>query len=385
MVKINYTYQTLILLLLWVSGMFKPFVIAYVADFDIVLFALIIACLDIAFQLGTKFKKPAAEYVLAASVLLGFYFYLIFSNTYSVSSSYALVKTANFVPNLVFFCYALTLKKIDLKLFIWAYCLVLIPLAVFFIYMKSIVWQVDSSATRIFKDLRNYYLSIGLHLGMLSFLVYYYLKRIWLIAALLFLLVASSARAALFLTVLTFMIFEFQKVITFKVKKKILVLAVSTLVFLFAIGALFWDKLSDLLSNSLGRLAVLFSGSDKSSQGRLDAMAFALESSVDSLGTFFFGHGIGSFGMRYLGIDDRAYPHNLFIELLFELGCIGLVMILFVMILTFLRALKGAKLFLVLFFFCFMNAMKSSGLTDLWILFSIMGLTLNQKRIPLLK
>lgn len=385
MVKINYSYQTVLLLLLWISGMVKPFLIAYLGDFDIVLFALALACIDIALQLSTKFKRPAPEYVFAFLVLLGFYVYLILSNIYSASSSYALIKTANFVPNMVFFCYGLTLKKIDIKRFIKLYCLVLIPLSVFFIYMKSIVWQVDSEATRVFKDLRNYYLSIGLHLGILSFLVYYYLKRIWLIAILLFLLVASSARAALFITVFTFIIFEFQTVITFRIKKKVLLIASGTLVSLCVVVLIFWNKLSGLLSNSLGRLAVLFSGSDKSSQGRLDAMSYALEGSIDTVGTFFFGHGIGSFGILYLGVDDRAYPHNLFIELLFELGIIGLALIVFLLVFTFLRAIRGEKIFLVLLFFCFLNAMKSSNLTDLWILFSIMGLSLNQKRILLLK
>lgn len=365
--------------------MIKPFFIAYIADFDIVLFALAIASLDVVFQMVTKFKKPSQEYVFVFLTILGLYCYLTFSNLYSASSSYALVKTANFVPNIVFFTYASTLKKLDLKLFIKSYCLVLIPLALFFIYMKSIVWQVDSEATRVFKDLRNYYLSIGLHLGILLFLVYYYLKRIWLLVLLFFLLLASSARAALFITMFTFLIFEFTTVITFKIKKKVLLIASGTLVALSAIAVIFWSKLEGLLMNSLGRFAVLFSGSDKSSQGRLEAMSYALESSVESVSAFLFGHGIGSFGVLYLGIDGRAYPHNLFIELLFELGIIGLLLVVFLLIFTFLRALKGKKIFIVLFVFCFLNAMKSSNLTDLWVLFSILGLALNQKKILLLK
>lgn len=351
--KINYNYQSLILLLLWLSGMLKPFLEVYLVDFDIVLFALAVATLDVVFQVATKFKKPSKEYFFVFLTLLGFYLYLAFSNTYSTSSSYAFVKTVNFIPNLVFFTYAMTLRKLNFKLFIKMYCVVLVPLAIFFIYMKSIVWQVDSEATRVFKDLRNYYLSIGLHLGILSFLVFYFVKRIWLIALLLFLLVGSSARAALFITVLTFMVFEFKTLITFKVKKKMLVVAFSTLSALLLLAVLIWDKLEGLLSNSLGRLAVLFSGSDKSSQGRLDAMAYALGNSIDSFGNFLFGHGIGSFGVLYLGIDGRAYPHNLFIELLFELGLVGLAIVVFLVIFSFLSALRGKKIFVVLFFIAF--------------------------------
>ncbi len=38
----------------------------------------------------------------------------------------------------------------------------------------------------------------------------------------------------------------------------------------------------------------------------------------------FIGNGIGSFGPIILGLDEVHYPHNIFIELIFELGIFGL-------------------------------------------------------------
>lgn len=38
----------------------------------------------------------------------------------------------------------------------------------------------------------------------------------------------------------------------------------------------------------------------------------------------FFGHGIGSWGVKVLNLDLRAYPHNIFLEIIVEMGLIGL-------------------------------------------------------------
>ncbi len=384
MVKINYTYQTYILFLLWVSGMVKPFFTAYIANIDIVLLALFLACMDILFQIVTKLRIPTKEYLYAFLMIICLYAYILLSLVYSPSDSYSKEKAINFIPNVVFFVYAFALKKINIRLLIKCYCFVLIPLAFYFIYMKSIVWQVDNDATRIFKDLRNYYLSIGFQLGLLLFLCYYSFRKIWLLAVLFFLLLASSARGALITTVLTFLIFEFKIVRHIKLKKRMLRMGMITMAFGVIVSFLFRAKLMLLLQNSLVRFSVLFSGQGKSSLERINAMSFALKNSFDSLFHFLFGHGIGSFGVLYLGVDGRAYPHNLFLEILFELGVTALIVVIVLFMSTFLSALKGNKMLLALLFFCFLNAMKSSNLTDLWILFSILGLILNQKKYFLL-
>jgi O-antigen ligase len=47
------------------------------------------------------------------------------------------------------------------------------------------------------------------------------------------------------------------------------------------------------------------------------------------------GGGLGSFSMQYQGVDERLYPHNIFLEILSEMGILGLIpflMILFMII-----------------------------------------------------
>ncbi len=263
-----YNYQTYILILLWVSGMVKPFINTYLGNFDIVLFALFVACVDIVFQIATKIKVPSKEYLLAFLVILCLYIYIAISLTFTKSGFYGYEKTINLAPNLVFFLYSSSLKKINMSLFVKAYCILLIPLAFFFIYMKSIVWQVDNESTRIFKDLRNYYLSIGLQLGLLLILCYYRYRKVWLIALVFFLLIASSARAALLFIILTFIIFELIRILRVRVKKNFIYIGSVSLLFVVGLVIGFKNKLMPLLATSFTRFYVLFKGGGKSSTER---------------------------------------------------------------------------------------------------------------------
>lgn len=247
--------------------------------------------------------------------------------------------------------------------------------------MKSIVWIVDSEATQIFKELRNYYLGVGLHLGILFILCYYKFRQVWLLALIAFLLVASSARAALLFLVLTFLTFEFVRLPKIRFKKKLLYIGLISFLFSSILVFSLRSKILPLLQTSIVRFRVLFKGGGKSTTERLDAMSFAITEAFSDFTTFAFGNGIGSFGLLYMGNDGRAYPHNIFLEILFEVGLIGLILLLSIFLVVFYSGIKGNKLLFVLFFYCFINAMKSSSFTDLWVLFSIMGLILNQRRI----
>ena len=53
-----------------------------------------------------------------------------------------------------------------------------------------------------------------------------------------------------------------------------------------------------------------------------------------------FGHGIGSFGYLLNGTDSRGYPHNIFLEILYEFGFIGFVFSLALTAMTISRNLR---------------------------------------------
>ena len=69
---------------------------------------------------------------------------------------------------------------------------------------------------------------------------------------------------------------------------------------------------------------------------RLDFYRFA----VDGLLVSPFGHGVASFGLDYFGVDERNYPHNIFLEVGYEFGLFSL---------------------LAFFLFCLRSVFPSSG------------------------
>lgn len=56
-----------------------------------------------------------------------------------------------------------------------------------------------------------------------------------------------------------------------------------------------------------------------------------------------FGHGIGSTPILWNGIDSRAYPHNIFIEALSELGIVGATLYLILIFYPFIQCIRANK------------------------------------------
>lgn len=104
---------------------------------------------------------------------------------------------------------------------------------------------------------------------------------------------------------------------------------------------------------------------------REDQFYFAYISFIN--GTFpqqLFGHGIGNFGIAYLGVDERYYPHNIFLEILYENGLISLSIFLYI-ILYMIKALfkvtanDGYLLYLIVCYYYFLfNAFVSGDIYE---------------------
>jgi O-antigen ligase len=122
---------------------------------------------------------------------------------------------------------------------------------------------------------------------------------------------------------------------------------------------------------------------NKSISDRVQFIDFSIESILSSPNTFLLGKGIGSFGLLYYGLDGRAYPHNIILEIMFELGFIGLV---FVFIIIFIvNKMKNQKsmekyISVYVLLFLFLNIMKSSSYIDIRVLLVIWGIYIIQDR-----
>lgn len=147
---------------------------------------------------------------------------------------------------------------------------------------------------------------------------------------------------------------------------------------LFLVGLIGMGR-SGILLRTLDRLEVLFSsGGGRSVQERIwfyqQAWSQWLQAPV-------FGHGLGSWPVLQGWPDFRAYPHNIILELLVELGLVGLLLF-GLMVYLACRRLDVARLRrnpllslgVILTVAVFLNALVSGDLADNKILFGMIGL-----------
>lgn len=368
----KYNYQSLLYLLLLLSGFLKGltlFNFGYKIEF--VKIAVILAVFDIVIQLIRRRIHFSYSFAYLLGIIILFYVWIIFTSIYSPSEVYKYDKIFSFLPNIIFFIYPMFIKLINFNLLIKWYTIILLPLAVLLIYLKSITWTGDIESPELFIGNLFDYLSLGLHLGILFLLLNHFNKNKWIQITVFALLIASSARAPLLITVFLTLIINYKFILKFKFIKTIF--NIKLIGFVVVLYLFFSTQILPFFSNSHSRLISLFSSSDSSTSSRIDMFEYSFNQPFESLTTFFMGNGIGSFGIIYMGIDQRAYPHNIILETFFELGFIGLFLG-FLIILLILNNFNIKKnIFSLLLLFVFLNAMKSSNLTDLWILFSFIG------------
>ena len=100
----------------------------------------------------------------------------------------------------------------------------------------------------------------------------------------------------------------------------------------------------------------------------------------------FFGYGLGSYGIVVNGIDQRAYPHNVILEIWFEAGIFAALSFIIFTIISLINASKrNEKAIIYLIIFLVLNFLKSSSLDELRLFFLVCGLSvgsiINLKRV----
>ena len=326
---------------------------------------------DITIQLIKRGLLLSRYVVHLFFIILLFYLWILISATYSPSVHYKYEKLISFLPNIVFFIYPIFIRKINFDLIIKYYLIVLIPLSLTLIFLRSITWSgfiqnPDSFAGNAFD-----YLSLGLHLGILFLLLNHFNKSKWIQIITFLTLFASSARGPFLFTVILILIKNYKYFFKIKFVKNIFKL--QTIVGFSLLSLFFSTQLLRLFTNSYLRFVSLFSTNDVSSGLRFNMFTYSLKQPFESFSTVIFGNGIGSFGYLFAGIDQRAYPHNMILEIFFELGIIGLFFGFLIFLYVLMKFNLRKNIFSLLLLFIFFNSMKSSNLTDSWILFSCIG------------
>ncbi len=346
-----------------------------------------IAKVFIKFFLGDGMAERNKIYIARGSLpvitmLVIFYGWMIMSLLYTASSQYSYVKTFLFLTTLVAFLFPLTYKGFNFQRFVKYF---IYTGSVFIVLYLALVPRSYSAYMSENLEISGKYLDIGylaaLNVLLLLLLMPHLAIKRWLklgfIGINLAAVVITGARGPqVFMFIALFMYVLSNPKIIFRFLghldlKKILIIGISFII--LAVGL--YKTLGNYMDNierNLQRLSLVTDIESSSLSVRFDQMYFAVASIFENAANFLFGSGIGSFGILYAGEDVRLYPHNMILETWFEMGVVG-VIILLLFFLFYLKKIKIKSPSFFIFFYLFLNSLKSSSLVDLRIMFGILA------------
>ncbi len=319
--------------------------------------------------------------------LIVFWGWMFITAIYSPSNNFKVEKLFLFSLNIILFLYPLVVKLnfrlffkqfIFLATFMEPILLVFIPLLLF--------GKMEGS--------KAYYLAIGEISGVIILLLitlfhhkYFKFSLKWALILFLhfFILVVNPARGAIIFTTFLLVLwtgFHVYKLLNPKILLGIFITFIFGGFIIFQVINYFPDY-SDYMINRMAKLFEAFFNENNSlieisTFQRLQFWEYSRKMIFESgVFHFFLGHGIGSFGILFAGNDTRLYPHNMFIEAWFELGLIGVSLLMFFFAVTMFTIIKNKNSLLLLpMGIVFLDAMKSFSLPDLRILFSMLAIAL---------
>ena len=356
------------------------------------MFLLIIMIHDLPYTL----KQISIKHLELIVILMFFYLFMIISLGYSSSDGYALTKSINFGTVILAFLFPLLAKKFNKDFFIYSLTLLVFIISVIFLnfyisYLnKENIILLNISEEEAVK-LTVGYLSIAILNGII--ILYYFFKKnqiFWIQWSIIIIsfsfLVASGGRGPLLIVLLILGVYSFYQLFlsfaSFKIKKLILPIFMVSIL----IGGFFMiiytnsiesdNKVFKLFESSMERFTTLkdSQGGGKSAYSRILYTKF----SIDKINQQpIWGYGIGSFGFEYNNIDEKDYPHNLFLEVWFELGIVPLFLIILFFYAIY-QHISSVRCYwcMAIYFYFFFNILKSDSLTDIRILTSFFGIFL---------
>ena len=131
------------------------------------------------------------------------------------------------------------------------------------------------------------------------------------------------------------------------------------------------------LEDGLSRFSLLFdSDKGESVNSRLTMLA----NSCDKIGDApLLGNGLGSYGLVIYGVDFRAYPHNVPLEIWFEAGVFCTVAFIIFVSMIFTKAVTADRTLIFILGYLVFNFLKSSSLDELRMFFFACGLCVNPR------
>ncbi len=356
-----------------------------------------------------KLRNGLQDGKLPVILLGGFYFWCLFSAAFlTPSPSYVYWKCLAFLTNVLAFSVPLLDRRLcPHRLIKWLCSFALVyGLFAYFAYGLQRLDMLEVMGMDDPQLLRSLYLQAGLVLGVAGILALYIRNLLGavLLNLLAFLIVGTAARGPILFFFFTLGLIALQALyIQYKERGLSIKKAFTPRRIRWITGFLVGNiLLIALISSSevfrapyqrtIFRYNVLIQGliggskememmggddaieAEKTKGRRLEEFSYVLDKVFTDPYRFTFGYGMGSFYFLKYGEDKRGYPHNVLLEIWFELGTIGLLLALGFMgycVREGIRKRNYIFLFAILFFL--MNTMKSYSIVDIRVMFALLG------------
>jgi len=330
----------------------------------------------------TEISKKRFELII---ILTLFYLFMIYSLSYSSSNHASIIKTINFGTMALAFYFPLLVKDFNIKKFMISITgLIFICSVIFLNFYTSYLNRDEAMILTMGEEnaiqMTALYLTISWLNGILA--LYYFFKSnqnpiirwVLLIIAFVF-LISAGGRGPLIFTILIlgfyFLTQIFQILFTFKFNRLLLpviflITVTSSTIFIVSNSDITkYNPSLKLVDHTVKRLMGLVNekGGGASAHNRVTNAIFSIKKIDQSP---FWGYGVGSYAYELKHRDYLDYPHNIFLEVWFELGYIPLLLFLFLFyrVYSHIRSIECLWC-LALYFYFLLNILKSSSLIDI--------------------
>ena len=336
--------------------------------FHYLLISLVIIIFILLSHSGFRLRKnnnPLFPYYLIFSLLL------IFGNIYTNAPQYALFKTFLFTS--VLFPFMLTSHfDFDMKRYLILFSILLLGL----FYLKfGNPLNLASSSDVFFRlnseDNNPIIISRGLSLALIIFFfsfrnsssIFEKIFKAFIILNLLIFIYITGSRGPVLSLIIALFFYLFYNIQNGTLGvRKFLIIAVPALLII----SYFISKFSFLFQNRLFDKVSAYDSMDV----RLEPQVFLITDFLEqNMFNILFGTGTGNFGYAYTGRDFSEYPHNIFLEIIYENGIFSLIIFLCVLFVLFYHFFKGNIIkkniyFFVISIFFLVNAQFSGDLSS---------------------
>jgi hypothetical protein len=383
----------LIYCLFLLSGLVKSFLQFYASGLMVVDFTLLCALFLVAayiLQFNRDFFFRNTIYLAKSSrpvifILGGFFLWMAVTLIYTASPAYSYIKIFMFLSNLVAVLIPFIYRGFNPKRFfhLFAYVgtgLIFLYTALFPSIYASYLKDIE------YRGMVIKYLDIGYLAGLIILILAFVCPRmkkfikILLIGINAWTLLVCAARGPLLFLVLVLAIRFAVSLVTFMKSRRLnfknIFYMIASLGLLGTAAYYLIDRYALLLERSITRLLMLLDpeGSESILE-RITEVSYSFERIFENAANFLFGSGIGSFGILYEGLDERNYPHNVVLEIWFELGLIGVILFI-LLLLAYFKKIRPRLNLVLIFIYLLLNSLKSYSLIDLRIMFGIFSVLL---------